>query len=205
MTSTRDDKGRGPQADEEDSVIIGRLLAAGRDGDYRLMMTRYGPMVRAHLCQRSLTATIQEDLFQEVFTTAFLHLEKLRNHRRFGPWLMRIARSKVVDHIRAEGRRIPAKMEGPQEEAGESDIPAPEGADPASRSSYSETRSVISAEIGKLGEKYRLVLHMRLLEGEEPAAIARALGAKESTVRMRLKRGLAKLRKALTGKGLLSD
>jgi len=48
-----------------------------------------------------------------------------------------------------------------------------------------------------LGEKYRDILSLRLLGEESTDDIAARLGLKESAVRMRLLRGLRKLRKAL--------
>ncbi len=60
-----------------------------------------------------------------------------------------------------------------------------------------ETQNLVMDCLSKLGDKYRAILYMRLISEEPPNEIARRLGLKESTVRMRLLRGLKKLRESL--------
>jgi len=68
---------------------------------------------------------------------------------------------------------------------------------PASRAAEQETGQTVLRAIAALREKYRVVLYLRLVDEISLCEIAERLGLKESTVRMRLQRGLTQLRKSL--------
>lgn len=48
-----------------------------------------------------------DDLAQEVFLRVHEHAGELRDTARFAPWLFRIARSVVVDHLRRQKKHAP--------------------------------------------------------------------------------------------------
>ena len=57
-------------------------------------------------------------------------------------------------------------------------------------------------EIARMNDKYRTVLYLRLLGEETVDEIARRVGLRTDSVRMRLFRGMRRIRKALKKQGI---
>jgi RNA polymerase sigma-70 factor (ECF subfamily) len=76
---------------------------------------------------------------------------------------------------------------------------------PAVSASFSETQGRALEAIGQLNDSYRTVLYLRLIEELDPQEIAGRLGLRKGTVRVRLLRGLKKLRELLAGHGISSS
>ncbi len=187
----------GQSLDERDlASLVARAQGADAEA-FETLARRYSPVVLAYLYGRLPSSLDARDILQDVLLSAFRHLSALRDPGRFGPWLLQIARRKRADHLRAY-RRVSARELNtdrlPEIEEAESTAhhPAPDAA----------AQETIRAAIGRLPTRYRLVVSLRLLEEMPPAGIAQRLGLKESTVRMRNKRGLEMLRKSLRKSGL---
>jgi RNA polymerase sigma-70 factor, ECF subfamily len=80
------------------------LVSQARHGDttaFGELIERHQGVVFAvalsHLRQREAA----EDLAQDVFLRAWLHLEVLRDGARFGAWVARLARNLALDWVRA--------------------------------------------------------------------------------------------------------
>ncbi len=50
-----------------------------------------------------------EDVFQDVFTRAFLRLETLRDDAAFRPWIGQLTRRRCLDHLAGAGREVPVE------------------------------------------------------------------------------------------------
>lgn len=179
-----------PQTGDADLVI---RSAAGEAGAFGTLMQRYSPVVLGFLYGRVRIDADREDLLQEVFLEAFRQIGRLRQPERFGPWLMRIARSKLLDFYRRRQRH--GGHETATEDAGID--PADPAPGPREILAESELQLRVREAIGGMRDKYRTVLYMRLIAEQEPQEIARRLGINESAARMRLKRGLEMLRKRM--------
>ena len=196
---------KGQLAAMEDARLVGRALA-GDDLAFEALMERYLPLVTGFLAAKTHSLSDAEDLAQEVFLTAYRSLAQLSDPARFRPWLMRIMHSRLVDYFRMAGRR-PQMVSGeadPQREGDEgmlaqaSDPAAP----PDERVMRAELQALVLGEIARMDEKYRTILHLRLIGEQNSEEIARLLGMRPSGVRMRLFRGLRILRKALKKFGI---
>jgi len=81
-----------------------RLVRGGDIGHYEGIVSRYqGEILRIVSCtlyDRSQT----EDVVQQVFVNAFLHLADFELDRDFGAWLRTIARNAVREHLRNNAR-----------------------------------------------------------------------------------------------------
>ena len=122
----------------------------------------------------------------------------------FGSWIMRIARTKLIDYYRSNSRR-PHAVSIEADPASERTDPLQirdMSPDPAEVANSGQLRQLVFQEIGKLREKYRVVLYFRLIGDEQVDDIATRLGIRESAVRMRLLRGLKMLRKGLQKYGV---
>jgi RNA polymerase sigma-70 factor, ECF subfamily len=190
-----------PQA--HDSVLIQRTL----DGDraaFDALMERYVPIAMGYLCGKTGQGWDTEDLLQETFLTAYAKLHKLKRPERLGPWIITIAHNKLMDARRREATwwRIASRPDQSNvNRTLRTETRAVEET-PAVSASFAETKGLVLKAIGQLGDSYRTVLYLRLIEELGPQEIAGRLGLKEGTARVRLLRGLKKLRKLLTIQGI---
>jgi RNA polymerase sigma factor (sigma-70 family) len=113
---------------------------------------------------------------------------------------MRIVHSRLVDYYRSASRR-PQMISGEGDpERGEEGLLAQArepSAGPAQHAMTAEMRDRILREIAGMDEKFRTILHLRLIGEQSTEEIARSLGIGASSVRMRLFRGIRMLRKVL--------
>lgn len=185
------DRPDGPAAGgmaENDAVLVAAAVTGSQEA-FRKLFDRYVRLVSVLIYQKIPRASDVEDLAQETFLRAWSGLPRLRNPRRFLPWLLRIARHLVADWHRAAARQPPMterRLEGlPQED------------DPGRRLESREEQDRLLHNLERLPERYRLALTMRFLEGITPQDIAQRLGEPSGTIRNRIFRGLQKLGKLI--------
>ena len=110
-----------------------------------------------------------DDVLHDVLLRVQRGQAELRDEQRFGPWVYRVARGVVVDHLRAAARRPPdlAPLEAIEE------VPAtPEAQDDRAASAALAAR--VPAFVAALPAPYREALTLTELEGltqaDRPAA-----------------------------------
>jgi len=186
-----------------DAELIERAVAGDRLS-FDALVVRHAPLVLGFLSTRLSNASVAEDLAQEVFLSAYSHLSALREPSRFVPWLLRISRNRLLDHWRGVSRRLETRALDDESGPGLDGYydPAP---DPSEVAANSQLRLAVLEEISRMKDRYRSVLLPRLVGEESTEEIAHRLGLKVDTVRMRLLRGMRKLRKALTRRGITLD
>ncbi|MCR9162591.1 MAG: sigma-70 family RNA polymerase sigma factor [Nannocystaceae bacterium] len=135
-----------------------------------------------------------EDLVQEIFVRVQAHRGALRERDRVAPWVFRIARSVVVDHLRARDRqRTVALQAEPRSETGHE----PETEDDAQRASRVALGAWLRLMIDSLPPHYAEAVRLADLEGVSQAEAARRLGLSHSGFKSRVQRGRAQLRDIL--------
>lgn len=139
-----------------------------------------------------------EEIMQDALVKAFKNLSKFRGDSRFYTWLVRItineglmkarARRPLVFSIDAptatEERNLPREIEDW--------APTPE-----QRYSQQELRNILSKTIRKLAPRYRMVVHLREIEGLSTPQIGRALDLSDTAVKSRLRRARLQMRYSL--------
>jgi RNA polymerase sigma-70 factor (ECF subfamily) len=184
-----------------------RLVARARAGDraaFDALVAAFTPLLLGFLLGKTADRADAEDVAQETWLTAWRVFPSLRRPERLGPWLMRIARRRLADFYRERGRR-PQLVWNVGDEAGAEDRLArlaDPGADPARNAQAAQLRSVVIESIAWMKDKYRMVLYLALFDECDAETIARRLGLRAGTVRMRLHRGLKLLRRALRRQGV---
>lgn len=174
-----------------DAELVG-YVREGHALAFHALMQRYEAIVSAYVHSHAPRAADAESLIQDVFLAAYARLGSLRDPARFGPWLLRVARNRCIDALREKAARptlvpLDAAVHGhavPQT--------GPDGTAAAE-----EIVAAVIEAIEGLSERYRVVVYLRIIAEESPQEIALQLGLKESTVRMRLMRGLRVLRATL--------
>ncbi len=82
-----------------------RACRAGDEQAWGLLVERFARYVYAIAVQAyRLSAHDAEDVFQEVFTRTFEHLDRLRSDDAIRPWLGQLTRRLAIDRLRAAGR-----------------------------------------------------------------------------------------------------
>lgn len=105
------------------------------------------------------------------------------------PWLARVLRNKVNANYRSTSRRQIREQKVAVEECGELPHEVIERA---------EIGKLLTEAVLRLEEPFRTTLLMRYHEDKTPKEIARELGIPAATVRTRVSRGLAKLRREIS-------
>jgi len=142
--------------------------------------------VRGYLHRRlgGDSATI-DDLAQEVFLRLRAGLEGLRSAGSLGPWVMRIARGVLIDHIRRRRPAVPVEDLAAAETSGEDcDDLAALGA-------------FLRQQIDVLPAHEAAAIHLVDVEGVAPALAAERLDIGLPALKARLRRGRQRLRLAI--------
>jgi RNA polymerase sigma factor (sigma-70 family) len=98
------------QKRETDAALVAQVLAGNVDAFAELYRTHVGDVRRVvaeHVREREAAA----DAVQDTFARALEHLPSLRDHDRFRPWLLSIARHAATDRLRS-GRRLTGLDDG---------------------------------------------------------------------------------------------
>jgi len=139
--------------------------------------------VARHLCRDEAEA---EDAVQASFLTVLERARDFDRERRLMPWMVGI----LANHARAMVR------EGARRPDPERMRPRPAD-DPVARAGERELAAAVERTIEALPRTLRETVRMHLLHGMGPGELARALEIAPGNARVRLHRGLDKLRKAL--------
>jgi RNA polymerase sigma-70 factor (ECF subfamily) len=143
---------------------------------------------------RRVPAEIEvDDVLQDVFLRMQRSLASLRDDQRFGAWVYRIARSSIVDHLRASAR-WPAGGEFVDDATAEADDGDGNDDD---RDVERELAGYLGAFVATLPSPYREALTLTELEGLTQKQAAEMTGVSLSGMKSRVQRGRRKLRAAL--------
>ncbi len=158
--------------------LLFKRLRAGDEEAFNEFYRSYAPMVHGILLTRVPYDDVK-DLVQEVFFSAYKHLESVRDPSALGGWLAKIARNRAVEHYRNSkpGNALPDEVRGRDER-------------------MTEAVEVLAA-IRSLPDTYRETLVLRLVEGMSGNEIAERTGLKPESVRVNLHRGMEMLRSRL--------
>ena len=140
-----------------------------------------------------------DDLAQEVFVRVFVHRRNYRRGSKFSTWLFTIAANLAKNEIRRRVRRrnwfsLDALQEMLHDSASQLADPT-EGRE--SRLEREQLRDAVGRAIATVPEKYRLSLVLRDIEGLSYEEIAQVLGIPGGTVRSRINRARAMLKRKL--------
>ncbi len=175
-----------PDRSLADAVLAG-------DGDaYRVLVERASDTVMA-TCRRLMNDPDEAaDVAQDAFVQAYRALPAWRGDGPFGSWVRRIAMRIAFARLRA--RRTLPLLDLDRDDAGPA---ADSEAAPERLVLGRESRRELVALIASLPEAHRRVVALRFVGELSIEEIARATGAPEGTVKSRLHRALAQLRRQL--------
>lgn len=179
---------RGREASDADLV---RRARGGEAAAWRALVRRHTPMVY-RLALRTLRQPADaEDAAQEAFVNMSRYLSSFDPTRPLGPWLGRITYHACL-------RRLGKGGPGDATDPDVLEAVAPDhGASPEAATAARETGDLIVRAVDQLPAQDRFLIGLRYREGHTDVEVAEATGMNVNTVRTRLFRARAALRKLL--------
>jgi RNA polymerase sigma factor (sigma-70 family) len=168
------------------------LVARCRAGDQQAwaeLVERFSRYVYAISTQAfRLSDADAEDVFQEVFTRAYQHLDGLRDDSAVRPWLGQLTRRLCIDRLRAATRERPVSDEELE----------PQGADDT-LAQLEDALTVHEAMAG-MPDHCREILDRFFARDESYRTIGEELDLPAGTIASRISRCLTRLRDELEGR-----
>ncbi len=174
----------------ERDADVARRLAAGDESALKDAYDAHGRVVFS-FCRRSLGPERAADATQEVFLAAWRSRERYRPEAgTLAGWLLGIARFKVIDVMRSDGRApVPRDMSGADEVAGtdeESVVAAAE-------------RMLMAEAISTLPERAQMMVRLAFFEDLTHTQISERCEVPLGTVKSDIRRSLERLKRHLEG------
>jgi RNA polymerase sigma-70 factor (ECF subfamily) len=154
---------------------------------------------------RNITGNYEdaEEVVQNAFFKAFLNFAAFRGDSRFYTWLVRIAVNEALMLMKIRSRRFREVSidHAKDSEDGEEKTISHElqdwGPNPEQRYSQEELRGILETAISKLAPGYRIVFHLRDIEGFSSKETAQTLHLSLAAVKSRTLRARLQLRDSL--------
>ncbi len=178
--------------DRTDSELIADALSGDQLG-FEQLANRHKQRLLVSISLQVGCPAIAEDIVQEAFLKAFLHLNSFRKQSNFYTWLYRIALNSRRNYL----CNLPAQLSSDAADQQPQQTGRRWSESPAEEALRSEERIEVRAAITRLDAKNREILILREFEGLDYQAIARRLGMNMGTVRSRLSRARAQLKQEL--------
>lgn len=178
----------GMRAELTDAQLVARCRAGDHEA-WRELVDRFSRYVYAIAVQAfKLSEHDAEDVFQEVFTRAYEHLDKLRDDEAIRPWLAQLTRRLCIDRLRA------GSTEQLEDEVEIADVDDVIGL-------LDESLAVHEA-LSMLSDSCQEILDRFFTRDESYRTIGDALDLPSGTIASRISRCLTKLRVEMEGRNL---
>jgi RNA polymerase sigma-70 factor (ECF subfamily) len=169
---------------------FGQWISAGQLRTAAEWLTRTYAGEVLGLCRAMVRdAHLAEDLAQDVFSRALASLASFRGEASARTWILKIARNRCIDHLRAQNRRLAqwGDETDPDHVADEVMLPS----DLLSR------KDLIEDALAELDESDRALVVLRFGHGLDYSELGAAFGVRAGTARMRVSRALQRMRNAI--------
>jgi RNA polymerase sigma-70 factor (ECF subfamily) len=177
-----------------DEDVVARVLA-GDTAFFEILMRRYNQRLYRVVRGIIRDASEAEDVVQEAYVNAYVHLDQFAERAKFSTWLTRIAINEALARVRRAVRLTPLDL-GTDGDEMKSTVKATDP-DPERQAASSELRRTLESAIDELPANYRVVLVLRDIEEQSTLETAACLDLTEDAVKVRLHRARATLREAL--------
>jgi RNA polymerase sigma-70 factor (ECF subfamily) len=135
-----------------------------------------------------------EDVVQETYVRALIHLDEFRGQSSLSTWLVRIAMNEAMGRMR--GQRPALQLDVHRDDKPRAEViqfPTP-SSDPEKSVAQRQIQAVVERAIDELPDTFRLVFIARVMEEMSIEQTAELLGLKPETVKTRLHRARSMLR-----------
>jgi RNA polymerase sigma-70 factor (ECF subfamily) len=170
---------------DEDTQLVDRVKAGDRSA-FELLMRRHNQRLFRAIRSVLRNDAEVEDVMQDAYCAAFVHLDQFQGRAKFSTWLLRIGVNEALGRLRRQ-RTIAID-----------DLPLAQGARVQDQSTPNETPeqqlsgrelvAIVEKALDRLPIEYRSVFVLRVVESLDTAESADVLGLSEAAVKQRLHR-----------------
>jgi len=192
MKNSGDAAGSAAASVMTDQEIVERVKA-GETALFEAIMRRYNQ--RLFRVARSILGNDgeAEDVTQDAYVRAYMHLDQFEGRAQFSTWLTKIAVHEALARLRARRRLVEIDAtSGSAEDAMNLESRAPS---PEQEVLTNTIRMVLETAVDTLPETYRSVFMLREVEGMSTSETADCLDLSDDAVKVRLHRARSLLRK----------
>jgi RNA polymerase sigma-70 factor (ECF subfamily) len=185
------------------SVSLLERVKAHDQEAWRRLVQLYGPLVYQWCRRWELRPDDVADIFQEVFQAVAAQISSFRRDRpgdSFRGWLWTIARHKIADHFRRQGRG-PVAAGGSDAQQRLLELPEPPAEADPSTADGSLVQRALEHIRGEFEERTWSMFWRATVDGHATRDIAADLGVTPDAVRVAKSRILKRLRQELTDLG----
>jgi len=191
---------RAAEVSAQESLFVLRLKA-NEDAAYDEIVRTYNASI-FHVAYRMLGDTAEaSDVVQEIFIKVFRNIGSFKGEAALKTWIFRIAFSEILNRLRWWKRRhrfATVSLDEQQNDFGTSSrMIAASSPTPEQALQSKEEEGAIQQALGKLSREHRSIVVLRDIEGFSYNEIADVLGVSVGTVKSRLARARADLKKSL--------
>jgi RNA polymerase sigma-70 factor (ECF subfamily) len=178
------------------------LIAAAKDGNARafeVLVARHRRRIFGIGLRFTGVRQDAEDIMQQSFQKAFLHLHQFEGRSSLSTWLTRVAINEAQMLLRKSGWRHEVSIDDLNENAETAiSLEIPDSApDPEANYSRREWARMLSSAMNELPRKTRRAIQLRELDERSTEETARIMGISVTEVKARIFQGRRKLRKRL--------
>ena len=187
-----------PKTERREDCQLAERALAGEEEALRLIMAQNNR--RLYRIARSilLDSHEAEDVIQEAYLKAFIHLDGFRGEAGLATWLARITINEAAARLRIRRRAKIIHYFGAQKQQGEVfSSQAKDCDDPEKSLAQREILRLVEQATDRLPEDFRLVFVLRVIEGLGVAETAQILDVRPETVKTRLHRARRLIREQL--------
>ena len=182
-----------PSLDQQSDDVLITLFQSGEEEVFRILVDRYAQRVRNLIYSIFNESAVVDDIAQEVFIRVYEALPKFRFESSFYTWLYRITVNKSRDELRKRKARrffsLHAMLDSSNAELQSKIRVLPED---------DSTKELVNKGLQQLPEKFRIPIVLKDIDGLSYEEMAEILQCEVGTVKSRLSRARAMLRKILT-------
>ena len=188
----------------EEATLVAELKA-GSEEAFSWLITRYHQPIYSLLARTVRDPADAADLTQEVFVKVFRHIGSFHSESSLRTWIYRIALHEGLNKRRwwrrHKQQEVTIELETVDCESGEparlKEMLVDPGESPYEMANHTEARERVESALREVPEPFRTTLILRDIEGFVYEEVAEMLGVNLCTVKSRLVRGRACLRKLL--------
>jgi RNA polymerase sigma-70 factor, ECF subfamily len=184
---------------EIDDVTLVAAAGRGQDQAFEILVGRYQSRILAVALRFTHVREDAEDIVQQSFQKAFVHLRQFEGNSSFSTWLTRIAINEALMWLRKKRSTPEVAIEGTSkndEPALPQDFPD-SGPNPEESCIQREREQILSATMNELTPAMRTAIQLRELSGLSTEEAARAMGISVEAVKGRVFHARRKLRQIL--------
>jgi RNA polymerase sigma-70 factor, ECF subfamily len=179
---------------ETDEDIVSKVQSGDTEA-FGVLIDRYDAKLNRYAQKFLIYDEVRTDLVQDVFSNAYININGFDTHRRFSPWIYRIAHNTFINELK---RRDQAPSTFFDTDIIMPYLRAKETAD--GDATHEEMKHLLEHSLSEVSPKYREPLVLYFYDNMSYKDIGEILQIPLSTVGMRISRGKEQLRKEYEAK-----